>query len=262
LVEAAEIYREILRERPTHAAALNNLGALQLQTGAAAAAVATLSIFVAQRPRDPIGYSNLGHALVQAGRAAEAEVALRQAVELAPGFAQAYNHLGMALVVLDRMAEGTAAFARALELHPRLVDAARNLGRVLNDAGEGLRAAAAYRAWLRVDPDNPDARAGLALAEAMQGNLGEASKALEQLAALPACSAATWQTLGVVQYWDGRLVEAETAARKALALEPGSSDAAFLVAASLLGREDYRNGWREFERRTEGSLGNSVRFPD
>ena len=155
-----------------------------------------------------------------------------------------------------------AAFARALELDPRLVDAARNLGRTLNDAGEGSRAAAAYHAWLRVDPDNPDARAGLALAEAMQGNLDGASKALEQLTALPACSAATWQTLGVVQYWDGRLVEAEAAARKALALEPGSSDAAFLVAASLLGRQNYRNGWREFERRTEGSLGNSVRFPE
>jgi Flp pilus assembly protein TadD len=262
LPEAAAIYQEVLRERPNDAAALNNLGALQLQLGAAAAAVETLSVFVAQRPDDPIGCSNLGHALMQAGRAAEAEAPLRRAVALRPGFAQAHNHLGMALALLGRPEEAIAAFSRALELEPTLIEAARNLGQTLNDVGDGQRAAAAYQAWLRVDPANPQAHAGLALADAMQGRLGDAIVALERLTLAHADDATAWQTLGLICYWDGRLEEAETAARRTLALQPGSGEATFLVAGSLLGRGEYRRGWREFERRVEGSLGASLRFPN
>ena len=262
LAEAAALYQEVLRERPHDPAALNNLGALQLQTGAAAAAVATLSVFVAQRPDDPVGCSNLGHALMQAGRSAEAESPLRRAVALAPGFAQAHNHLGMALAILDRPEEAAAAFRRALELEPTLIAAARNLGQTMNDAGDGERAAAAYQAWLRVDPGNAEARAGLALADALQGHLDDAIAALERLTRVHPDHAAAWQTLGVIRYWDGRLTEAETAGRRLLALEPESGAGTFLVAGSLLGRGEYRAGWREFERRAEGSLGASLRFPD
>lgn len=262
LPEAAAIYHEVLRARPNDAAALNNLGALQLQTGAAAAAVETLSVLVAQRPNDPIGYSNLGHALIQAGRAAEAETPLRRAVTLSPGFAQAHNHLGMALALLDRPAEAATAFSRALELEPTFVEAARNLGQTLNDAGDGKGAAAAFDAWLRVDPLNPRARAGLALADAMQGRLGNAGAALERLLLAHPGDTSAWQMLGLIRYWDGRLTQAEAAARSALALRPESSEARFLLAGSLLGRGAFAVGWPEFERRAEGSFGESVRFPN
>ena len=130
----------------------------------------------------------------------------------------------------------------------------------MNDAGDGPRAAAAYEAWLRVDPANPQALAGLSLADAIQGRLDSAIAALEQLTLVHQNDAAVWQTLGLIRYWDGRLDEAETAAHRVLALQPGSREAPFLVAGSTLGRGDYRNGWREFERRAEGSLGESLRF--
>jgi Flp pilus assembly protein TadD len=261
LAEAAVLYQEVLRERPDDHAALNNLGALQLQTGAIGAAIETLSTLVAQRPDDPLGCSNLGHALMQAGRAAEAEAPLRHAVALAPGFAQAHNHLGMALAILDRPDESAVAFRRALELEPRLVEAARNLGQTLNDAGDGQGAATAYRAWLRADATNLQASVGLALADAMQGRLEAAIAALEPIARDHPNDVATWQTLGLIRYWDGRLADAEAAAYRVLALQPGSREGAFLVAGSLLGRGDYRNGWREFERRDQGNTGESPRFP-
>jgi Flp pilus assembly protein TadD len=261
LAEAAVLYREVLRERPRDPAALNNLGALQLQMGAVAAAVETLSAFVAERPDDPIGYSNLGHALIQTGRAADAEAPLRRAVALDSGFALAHNHLGMALAVLDRPTDAAVEFSRALELEPNLVEAARNLGGTMNDSGDGQRAAAAYQTWLRVDSGNPLAKAGLALADAMQGRLVDAIDALEQLTLSRPDDANAWQTLGMIRYWDGRLAEAHAAARRALVLQPGSVEARFLLAGSLLGQGEYRAGWREFERRTEGSLGETQRFP-
>jgi Flp pilus assembly protein TadD len=262
LPEAAALYREVLRVAPDSPAALNNLGALQLQTGAAAAAVDTLSAFVALRPSDPIGYSNLGHALMQADRAAEALAPLQRAIDLDPGFAQAHNHLGMAFAILDRSDEAATAFDRALALQPTLVEAARNLGQTMNDAGDGAHAASAFQAWLRVDPANVQAHAGLALANAMQGRIDDAIVALERLALEHPADPVPWQTLGMIRYWDGRLGDAESAARRVLALQPGAREATFLVAGSMLGRGDYRNGWREFERRPEGSLGDGTRFAE
>jgi thioredoxin-like negative regulator of GroEL len=67
LTEAAALYKEVLRERPDDPAALNNLGALQLQTGAYAAAVGTLSalprrLFLLRLLQETLELSRIGRA--------------------------------------------------------------------------------------------------------------------------------------------------------------------------------------------------------
>ena len=261
LADASAAYQEALRSEPGNRAALNNLGALEIQRGDYAAAAHTLGTLVAQRPDDAIARCNFGYSLTQLGRAAEAEPHLRYATVLRPDYAQAHNNLGIALGQLNHLEEANAAFARALDLEPAFADAASNLGDCLNRAGEGQRAAQVLEKWLRAHPDDRRAGVGLALAQALQGRLGQAQAALQQFAADAPEDSRVWATLGLAYYWDGQLANAETAFGKALALQPDLDEAGFGVAASLLGRGEFAAGWPVYERRPEGSLGVSRRFP-
>ena len=261
LTDAAAAYQEALRSQPHNRAALNNLGALQIQAGDYAAAVATFGTLVAQRPDDAIARCNFGYSLIQLDRASEAELHLRRAISLRPDYAQAHNNLGIALAQLNRFEEAAAAFAHALELEPAYADAANNLGDCLNRTGEGEHAAAVFEARLNEDPNDRRAGVGLALAHALQGRLRQAQEALEQLAEAHPDDAQVWRTLGLAHYWDAQLMSAETAFRKALTLQPDSSEASFGAAASLLGRGEFAAGWPLYEQRPEGSLGASLRFP-
>src|SRR5258706_14391327 len=82
LDQAAEFYRAILRQHPTHFEAAHNLGAILLQVGSFDAA----------------------------------ERQLRRALQINPRSPEALNNLGLALRYLDRLEEAVAAFDRAIAL--------------------------------------------------------------------------------------------------------------------------------------------------
>ena len=258
LEDAEALYAKLLGQSPGDPTVLVNAGVLALSRGDVALALARLARGVQVAPNNAVARGNLGFALLAAGRPAEALDALERAVAIKPDFAQAHNNRGIALERLGRRAEAIGAFERALALAPAYADAAINLGELANREGD---AAAARAAFLRVREPRPAAvRAGLAFADALEGRLDEATAALEALVAEVPGSAPFWQTLGTVRNWAWRHEEAEAAFRRALALDPGSRDAQFGIAATLLARGRFADGFAAFEASRAGLVPDEPRL--
>ncbi len=258
LDDAEVLYTKLLAQSPSDPTVLVNAGALALARGDVARALARLARGTEVAPNNAVARGNLGFALLAAGRPAGALDALDRAVAIKPDFAQAHNNRGIALERLGRRAEAIGAFERALALAPSYADAAINLGELANRDGDPDAARAAF---LRIrEPRPPAVRAGLAFADAQQGRLDAAAAALEALVADVPGHAPAWQTLGTVRNWAWRHADAEAAFRRVLALDAGSRDAQFGIAATLLARGRFADGFAAFEASRAGLVPDEPRL--
>jgi len=263
LAEAEASYAAYLTRHPDNKTALNNAGAIALQSGKIELAIARFEAVVKLVPEYARGHSNLGYALVHAGRTSDALKHLERAVELDPNDSLAHNNLGIAYEQMERRGDAIAAFERAMELNPRFAEAAANLGEMLTRDGDIEGARTMLGRALAMQPDHLGARVALAVTDAIEGNLGASRAKLEALAASVTMSyEPLWESLGTSRLWSGDLVGAEAAFRRAVALDRFDHQARFGLAASLLARGAYREGWRAFEERTDGCFGEPRRFAE
>ncbi|HEX4522779.1 MAG TPA: tetratricopeptide repeat protein, partial [Casimicrobiaceae bacterium] len=253
-------YAAHLADHPTDPVALNNAGALALQSGNIDLAVTRFEKLVSLAPTQAHAYNNLGYALLHAGRLSEAIGQLERTVEIDPTYATAYNNLGIAYERDDRRSAAILAFERSLSLNPGYADAAANLGEVLNRDDETGRARAALQRALASRPQHMGALVALAAADGLDGHLKDARATLEALVPSRPRYSGFWQVLGSMRGWEGDFDAAERACRQAIALDPNDPLARFGVASSLLARGDYQRGWRAFEERREGVYGTRSRL--
>jgi len=117
--DAAELFREAIRLRPTLAAAHDNLGAALLAQGDAAGALACHDRAIALRPMETNAHAHRGKALLELKRPpAEAIASLAQAIRLKPDHADANADLARALQQQMRADESVEPLRRAVELRP------------------------------------------------------------------------------------------------------------------------------------------------
>jgi uncharacterized protein (TIGR02466 family) len=180
--------------------------AQRLQRAAAAFARGDLAVaeaecrgIVASRPQDADAVHLLGLVRRRAGDLAEAEALLRRAVAMAPQRAEVRVNLGNLLRARGALRDAEAEYRSALQREPHSRAARLALARVLND-GQAY-AAAADEAGQLLREDERDAEA--------------------------------WVALGVARRAQGRLPEAESAYRQALALRPGYAVAQHNLGALL-----------------------------
>jgi predicted Zn-dependent protease len=145
-VEAASIYAELVRQRPSDAGLLMNLGMARYMSGDAASAV------------DP----------------------LQKAARLSPDLAPASLFLGGALLDLGRIGEALAPLERAAAALPDNTDAREMLARAYLASSRFGGAVAQFRALTRLQADNP--RAWLGLVQSYQGMTEDALDALQSSA--------------------------------------------------------------------------------
>jgi predicted TPR repeat methyltransferase len=201
LVEAEEIYRQLLQVYPDHPDLQHYLGVLCHQLGRSEEALALMQQALATAPEQPDFHANLAPVLIHLHQLAEAEQACRTALRLQPGNLSARNNLGIVLKRTDRLSEAEEAFRWILRHVPHHADAlcnlttvlerqenfdeaaaiARkavelksqegeyydNLARTLRKAGKPEQALAVIKEWLRFDPQNPIAQHNL---HALQGD--------------------------------------------------------------------------------------------
>jgi tetratricopeptide (TPR) repeat protein len=154
LAEAEALYREVLRDRPEAAVALEGLGVLVFQQGRAAEAAELFARGVAICPDSARFHANLGEALRSTERPEEALSHLRRATELDPTIPHAWNSLALLAYSQGRYAESEASCRTAIRLSPRLTAAYINLGNALSALGRPVDAAHALRAGLEIEPHN------------------------------------------------------------------------------------------------------------
>lgn len=188
--------------------------------------------------------AQVGQSLARAGEWGLAAEAFRNALASAPGYTEARAYLGLAL---DRSGQdGLEQLERAAAEAPQAALPQQLLGRHWRARGEPALALAAFEAAAGLAPEDPLIAADLGAAYAAVGDLPAAQAAYVRAAELAPRDPVMWLLLA--QFSIEFEVELKPvgipAARRALALQPGSAE-----ALDLLGYAYYRAGnWELAER--------------
>ncbi|KAG1654140.1 hypothetical protein FOA52_012186 [Chlamydomonas sp. UWO 241] len=179
---AEAIYRQVLRQQPTHADGQHKLGALLVQTHAApgadhgetsrlllSSAFVHLRAAIHARPGCARFRHTLGVAHMACGRAADAVEAFERANEKDPMNVQILLSLGKALQGVSRFGRAAEVYRSITMLEPGHAKAHYRRGTCLRQAGRQAEALAAFRHHLRLFPDDEQTAFWIA---AMAGDAG------------------------------------------------------------------------------------------
>jgi len=225
LVQAEQIYRQILQINPADANALHLLGLLAHQAGKPQTALALIGRAVALLPQVADFHANLGSVYLALGQLDEAVASYEEALRLRPEVPEGHYNLGLALAAQGKLGEALANYGQALQIKPDYKDALNNRGNVLKEMGRLAEAEASYREVMRLGPDNADGLNNLGLVLVEQGRLAEAEASYREALRLRPDNPGTHYNLGLALAKLGRLAEALAAYQEALRLRPDYAEA-------------------------------------
>ncbi|MFT4069322.1 tetratricopeptide repeat protein [Paraburkholderia sp.] len=249
LVEAEELYREILELKPRHVDALRWLGELALQTGRLQEGVDLLRKALAVNAKQAAVHSNLAYALNALQRHDEALASADRALALQPTFADALNNRGNALAALNRPLDALASFDRALALMPEFAVSWNNRACVLRDLGRYAEALDSCDRALALQPNYPDAWSNRGNALGDLNRPHEAERSYRRALELAPAFVDAWNNLGLAQVDLNQREHALSSYGRALALDPAAAETHWNQALCLLQMGRFETGWREYEWR-------------
>ncbi len=217
LDRAEHLYREVLRQQPRHADALNMLGVIGCQTGNLQAGAQLIRQALALEPDNADYNNNLGMALLQLGETDAAIDALQRSVRARPRFPEAQFNLGNALVAKRELDLAEKHYRKALRARPDYPDALNNLANLLRERGDPSAAVKVLHKLVRTQPDLAEAHFNLALALQSLGRYAEAIAAFRDALQRAPGEARMWEALGDCCRRCGALADAEEAYRASMA---------------------------------------------
>jgi len=150
--EARHAYEALIRDFPTHAEAMHNLGLLFVQHRQFAEAAEWMQKAIQFNPSEPIYFSNYGNVLQDSLRHAESVPQYQRALELKPEFADAYFNLANALQKLGNQEEAIRNYQRTIALNPLRAEAHLNFGNSCDALGRYNDALICYEKVIECSP--------------------------------------------------------------------------------------------------------------
>jgi predicted O-linked N-acetylglucosamine transferase (SPINDLY family) len=223
--EAEAAYRALLRDVPTFAPALSNLGSLLAKSGREEEAVRCYSLALAADPRFTDAHFNLGNVYRRAGRLAEAAEQFRACVAVDPRHANALFNLGVVSATLGRLTDAEAAFRAAAAAEAKPGEARLRLGDILVRMGRPAEGVAEFRQYADAHPTDPRGLYNLALGLANAGTPGDAADLLHKALKLKPDYAEAHNALGLALELLGRKDDAAHHYEEAVKHKPDLADA-------------------------------------
>lgn len=156
------IFRDILKEDPSHVAAVCGLAAVSLTVSHPGDAVRLLRHALKQSAHLPLAWRGLCQAMGDLGRLTEAEAAVRHLLRIEPENPQNWVMLGNVCTRLMRQPDALAAFEQAARLNPNEVRLRLSIGHLHKTLGHRRECEETYRACLGLDPSFGEAYWSLA----------------------------------------------------------------------------------------------------
>ncbi len=153
--KAIRLYRTILRQRPDHVRARNNLGRILDSTGEHATAIEHFRAALEVEPGNSAVLANLGAALGNLGRYREAEIRLREAISIDPESTEAALNLGILHFRRGLYMRAEQELARVVARDDGLARGHLFRGKALNRLGRLDEALAALSRAATLDPEDP-----------------------------------------------------------------------------------------------------------
>lgn len=198
LVEAARLYKLVLRRHPAHPDALHLLGMAEGQRGRWDKAERLIRDALAHNDQNAEIWSNLGNVQHHRGDYEAALASFERAVAIAPGHALALNNRGNTLLAMERAEDALASFDAALSANSSFPGALHNRGIALRALGRHAEALADFDKALGLAPAAAQIHVDRGSALFELGRHDEAQAALERAIALDPRSAEAHYALGVV----------------------------------------------------------------
>ena len=161
LDQAALAYRNILKLRPNHTGALNNLGVLCRKQGLFEEASSCFERVLKLSPTHADAWSNLASLCISLGNFESAVQAAMQATKYAPEHAKGFDNLSFALFRTGQLEQAEQASRRALQIDPTMANAWNNLGQILQRQSRLADATDAYLRALEIDKSMSIAHANM-----------------------------------------------------------------------------------------------------
>jgi TolB-like protein/DNA-binding winged helix-turn-helix (wHTH) protein len=163
-----------------------------------------------------------------------------RATQLDPSYALAWVELSrarkwQAVTGLIPREEGyrlaREAVERALALNPNLAAAHTQVGRIKQQVDfDWTGASASYWRAVELEPGNPETISLAAYSGAYLGRFDEALQLLRRAVDLDPLNAHSWSGLGQIEFWGGKLDQAEADLKKTHEFRPDDFDSAFLLS--------------------------------
>jgi predicted O-linked N-acetylglucosamine transferase (SPINDLY family) len=225
LVDAEQLYREILSLRPDDLDAMHLLGVIAYQTGRNDESVKLIGRVIELDPEFAEAHYNLANALTAKGELDAAIAAYHKSIALEPNYAEAHSNLGNALKAKKQFDEAIVAYRRAISLDPKHAGARLNLGIILKSRARLEEAISLFREVAALVPNAPEVHNSLGNALKEQGDLDGAIAEYRRAIALRADQPETHSNLGSALREKGELDEAIAAYRQAIVLRPTLAEA-------------------------------------
>ena len=248
LLEAERMYREVLRQQPSHFDALHLLGVIAAQTGHTERAIELIGKAIDINASVAATHSNLGKALLDLKRPDGALVSYDRAIALEPDFAEAHYGRGNALSQLRRFAEALASYDEAIALKPDFAMAYNNRGMVLRDLKRPADALESFEKAIALEPESAMAHnnRGLTLNDLYQSE--EALASCEKAIALKPDYAEAYNNRGMALLDLRRPEHAVLSYDKAIGLKPDLADAYCNRGNALSNLKRYPEALVSYER--------------
>ena len=232
LTGAERGYRAVLDGTGGHVEALRRLGALYLEIGQPADAIALLRRAVALCPRDAALRTTLGLAAELTGDPEAAATHYARALECDPTLANAQFGLGLCHERAGRAEAAIACYRRAADLAPDHARARNNLANLLA-ARDPEAAAALLGEAIAIAPDYPEAHNNLGALWLSRGDAAAALAPLERAVALRPGYASALANLGLALRALDRGAEGLARLRAAEAAGPAAVPPRWMLAQAL-----------------------------
>jgi tetratricopeptide (TPR) repeat protein len=266
----AAVSRDPLIIDPASRSAVLSAGIAKLRTGMLREAIDLLESGASMFPDSSEVHRILGTAHSAVGNSSQAVEHLSRAVSLAPLDERSRLALAREFRDAGRIDDAERTLREALAVLPRSAEARWMLGDVLERTGHGLdgaremeaaaaaivlagkaalywRAAAIYdrhqdfervvallRRRVSLDPNNPVVHRQLGLVYARLGSRDEAFAELVMTDLLGGADAESLAAIGQIHLDTGRLADAESTARRAIAMQSDRQDARYVLGRALL----------------------------
>lgn len=241
LVQAASIYRQILKEKPDHADAWHLLGMTLFSLNQLAEAQECVEKSLQWNPDRPDVLGNFGVIHRESGNLDLAKAALEKSIEMEPKSAITRNSLGTVYSELGHLEEAKSEFEKALSIDPTCDQAAMNLGNVWQKQGNVVDAESIYRSILERHPQDPLLLINLGEALRQQGKWEEAYEVNQTAVSISPNNVEALINLGRCLTKLGKIEEA-----KSLFLQMAETDPQFHKPLLYLGKLYF--GERDFEK--------------
>lgn len=251
--QAEELYRQVLKARPDHAAAAHFLGLLLHQAGRSGDGLALIEQSVRVEPKNADFLNNLGTVLRDLGRAAAAADHFRRAVAARPDMLAARDNLGTVLKLEGRFEAAEEVFRGTIGRNPFHVRARLGLGDTLQEAGRLDAALTVFEEALAIRPKDAEVLHAYGVGLMEKGRLAEAAEMFRRALAADPAMARAWQMLSQVKRQEK--ADGELAAMAALHARAPENSLERMQLSFGLGKahDDLRQYERAFDYVAEGN---------